>query len=79
MYRCGVCSTVSKSHEPANHLVLRTRMAEYPERPDVYQMADGTLKADPGGRGTQIVSETIACKSCFDKATYVESQQYQEV
>lgn len=59
-FQCGLCGKQTQPGEKATRIVTETRKKEYPRRPN----ANGYGKDDPGGVGTEIVTEVLACKSC---------------
>jgi hypothetical protein len=72
MFRCQLCARVSLPRTPAHRLVVRTRQKKYPYRQKahlhVYLDERGKRKEkevdDPGGVGTEIVREVVACGEC---------------
>jgi hypothetical protein len=71
MYRCQLCGTVVPPHTPCHRLVVQTRPSRFPFRSDanrVVRLVNGKRKEkrtdDPGGAGSQIVREVIACPRC---------------
>jgi hypothetical protein len=80
MYRCEICSDLSKPNTPAHKLILKTRTTIYPKRPKVFacwkRVRDGTKFTrtdDPGGVGQQIVREVTVCLQCA-KANSMKSK-----
>jgi hypothetical protein len=71
MYRCQICGRVVPAGTPAQRLVVRTRTVRYPFRSQVnhvVRLVNGKRKSrytdDPGGDGSAIVVERIACPQC---------------
>jgi hypothetical protein len=68
MYRCGLCAVAVSPKTPALRQVTKTREVVFQPRPGVNRVIDERGKVrwvdDPGGIGTQIVSELLACKVC---------------
>jgi hypothetical protein len=71
MYRCQVCGRVVPAGTPAQRLVVRTRAVRHPVRSKanhVVRMVNGKRKVthtdDPGGVGSAIVAECLACPRC---------------
>jgi hypothetical protein len=71
MYRCQLCSRVSAAGTPQRRVVLTTRARKYPFRRDanvIFRIVNGKWKEvkidDPGGTGTEIVSEVRVCPEC---------------
>jgi hypothetical protein len=71
MYRCQICGRVVPAGTPAQRLVVRTRTVRYPARSQVnlvVRLVNGKRKEtytdDPGGVGSAIVAECIACPHC---------------
>jgi hypothetical protein len=73
MYRCQLCGRVVPAGTPARRVVVRTRAARYPFRSQanrVVRPVNGKPRVrytdDPGGAGSAIVAERIACPDCAD-------------
>lgn len=72
MYRCQCCRSVVPPRTPSHRLIVQTQIAEFPYRvranrfvrPDNKGKPKTFFVDDPGGTGTQIVREIIACPSC---------------
>ena len=59
-FRCERCNTISQRGQKAHRVVTERRDHQYPFRPKANR--DGA--DDPGGKGTQIVSERTVCAAC---------------
>ena len=80
MFICGLCFIYTRPGEKATRVVVETREVEYPFRKDANSFIKcerilGTNKFypgkpeksdDPGGKGTEIVKEVLACKVCAE-------------
>lgn len=55
MFKCNVCKKSSRSGESCTRVVVEVRNVVHPKR----EWAN-----DPGGTGTQIVSEAKVCPRC---------------
>lgn len=68
MYRCEICKNVVPPNTPATRIVVETRAATYPYRPNANRLVKkGKEKKkpdDPGGNGREIVRECLACPRC---------------
>jgi hypothetical protein len=62
-FKCGICNETSKPREKATRIVTETRSKQYPFR----EHAHSNGKDDPGGVGTEIVTEVLACEECAAK------------
>lgn len=60
MFNCGVCHKPSKPGESVTRIVVETRPAKYPAR----YAAHRNGQDDPGGTGTEIQREILACPRC---------------
>src|SRR5262249_44786018 len=78
MYRCQLCGTTVPPGTPCHRLVVQTRPARYPfrSRANCFRrlVNDGKRKKhkdiytdDPGGTGSQIVREVMACPACASR------------
>ena len=70
MYRCEICKQVVPPHTPSHRIVVETRPAVYPHRPDanrVRQKHKIETRDDRGGVGREIARERIACPACAAK------------
>lgn len=67
---CGLCAIYTKPGDKATHVVVETRRKVYPLREGVYvfvskdQPRRRMVTDDPGGVGTEIVKEVLACQTC---------------
>jgi hypothetical protein len=67
MYRCEFCEVNVPPQTPARRIVVETRVVEHPYRKNaIPTVINGRHKwvDDPGGRGTQIIKEKLACPEC---------------
>src|SRR5262249_17869406 len=74
MYRCQMCGAVVPPRTPCHRLVVQTRPARYPFRPEVNRVGrwvNGKPKErwtdDPGGSGPQVFREVNACPACANR------------
>lgn len=72
MFRCQLCNDVSFPGVPIHRVVLERQVVEHKARPHAHPTRSGTWRDDPGGRGTQIVREAVACGLCAAKQTAKE-------
>jgi hypothetical protein len=78
---CGVCSIYTKPGIKATHVVLETRPKIYPPRPNAHifipkdQPHHKMITDDPGGVGTEIVKEVLACPACGKAAGELEESK----
>lgn len=64
MYYCRLCGDLVPAGIAARHVVLERRDVDHPPRYECYR----NRASDPGGRGTQIVREVVACEACSARA-----------
>ncbi len=67
MYRCAICNTVVPSHTPAHRLTVESRTLTYPKREKAHAFRRERQRLhhdDPGGIGTAISREVLACVIC---------------
>lgn len=78
MYRCQLCSRVSRPGERATKVVLERRPTEYPSRSKAQKARSGRrskYQDDPGGAGYEIAKEAIACPACAQEHLAKEAAQ----
>ena len=72
MYRCEVCKELVPPGTVSKKVVVETREVNYPRRAAANRPKPGDSKRerrdDPGGRGSEIVREVIACPRCASRA-----------
>ena len=70
MYRCEFCNATIPANTPSRRVVVETRPRTYPYRPEANKFLKKRKiekRDDPGGHGTEIARELIACPSCAAK------------
>jgi hypothetical protein len=70
MYRCTRCQTVVPPRT-RQHLLVETRPARYPHRPQVYRVRGKErieYLDDPGGTGHEIARAVPVCPDCAARA-----------
>jgi hypothetical protein len=80
LFRCQLCNQNVPPRTPQTRIVVETRPVEYPRRAKAHRVhIDGRAHEvdDPGGTGTAIVRECIACPSCaFNAAARPRSHEH---
>ena len=69
VYLCQACGVVVPPRTPRELRVVQTRTVRFPFRPEARTVKDRRSgkwrpRDDPGGVGTQIVSEIAVCPGC---------------
>lgn len=68
MYRCAKCNQLSAPGEPANVVVVKTRVKAYHYREFAMRRGRGLLRkwiADPGGHGIETAKEELRHEGCL--------------
>lgn len=76
MFNCGVCLQSSAPREKASRIVIERRNITHPyiSGAHKFKTSEGKniFKDDPGGTGTSIVKEVMACVKCAEVSRKAE-------